>query len=128
MITADVTTPRNDGTPGSALYAVPLRLSRAAPLEWQKLFVHYWNNPPSFSTMHRPGIAKAYGDRVVLDGTTLEEIQKVHTRTLKLVLEKTNEHYRAAMEERQQREDVAQSRERQHREFVERFSKEIDFG
>ena len=128
VITADVTSPRNDGTQGSALYAVPLRLSRPAPPEWQELFVHYWDNPPSFSTMHRPGIACAYSDRVVLDGTTLDEIQRVHKATLKLVLEKTNQHYRAFLREQQERQENERLREQQHSEFVERFSKDIDFG
>jgi len=34
------------------------------------------DNPPQFSTMHRPGIAKVTGNRIVLDGTTVEEFTR----------------------------------------------------
>jgi hypothetical protein len=51
--------------------------------------------------MHRPGIARVYGDRIILDGTTMEEIERYHAKTLKLALEKTNEE--AAAEEERQR-------------------------
>ena len=53
-----LTAPRNNGTPGSALYSVPLRLSAVPDRAWAELFVRNWDNPSSFTTMHRPGIAK----------------------------------------------------------------------
>jgi hypothetical protein len=34
--------------------------------------------------MHRPNIARGTGDKVVLDGTTIEEIEKYHKETLVL--------------------------------------------
>jgi hypothetical protein len=34
--------------------------------------------------MHRPGIAILTGDKVYLNGTTVEEVQKYHRDTLKL--------------------------------------------
>lgn len=47
-------------------------------------FIKTWNQPPQFTTMHRPGIARVSGDRVILDGTTIEEVEKYHRDTLKL--------------------------------------------
>jgi len=43
--------------------------------------------------MHRPGIARVSGDKVYLDGTTIEEVQKYHRDTLVLALEETNRLY-----------------------------------
>jgi hypothetical protein len=40
--------------------------------------------------MHRPGICRVYADRITLDGTTLDEVERVHKETLKLVLEVVN--------------------------------------
>ena len=91
VVSEEVGTPRWDGTPGSALYSVPIRLSRRPTTEWAKLFVQVWDNPPSYSTMHRPGIASAVGDRIILDGTTVEEIEEYHRDTLKAVVERVNQ-------------------------------------
>lgn len=53
--------------------------------EWAQLFVETWNYPPRFTNMHRPGIARIQGDRGILDGTTVDEIEKHHRETLKVV-------------------------------------------
>jgi hypothetical protein len=115
-----ITEPRNDGTPGSALYSVPLLLSRVPDRTWAEIFVRNWDRPPVFSLMHRPGIARVVRDRVVLSGTTLEEVSQHHQRTLKLVLEATNaehaEHLSREAATRAARDEAA----RHHREEVER--------
>lgn len=41
--------------------------------------------------MHRPGIASVQGDRIVLDGTTIDELERYHLKTLKLVVRQLNE-------------------------------------
>ena len=41
--------------------------------------------------MHRPGIAKIIGDRIILDGTTIEEVERYHRDTLKVVIERVNQ-------------------------------------
>ena len=62
IIADDVGEPRNDGTRGSALYAVPFRLSRRASGEWTQVFERVWNRPPRRTNMHRPGIAHVRSD------------------------------------------------------------------
>lgn len=89
--TPNVSTPRNDGTRGSGLYRVPIKLSRRPPREWAAALPDIWNHPPEFTTMHRPGIASVSGDTVVLDGTTIEEVRDYHARTLRLVVARLNE-------------------------------------
>jgi hypothetical protein len=79
--------PRNDGTRGSALYRIPLRLSRRPSEQWSRLFVETWNHPPRYTTMHRPGIASVRGDTIVLDGTEMHELEQ----TLKHVIAKVND-------------------------------------
>ena len=82
---AGVTEPRNDGTRGSGLYTVPFILSDGVPEIWVEAFVHTWNNLPSYTTRHRPGIARVSVDRVYLEGTTIEEVEEVHLATLSSV-------------------------------------------
>jgi len=93
IVVDEVTAPRNDGTPGSALCCIPFQLSRRPPSDWADAFVQQWNRPPRWTSMHRPGIARVSGDKVYLDGTTIEEVQKYHRDTLVLALEETNRLY-----------------------------------
>lgn len=90
---AAVTSPRNDGTKGSALYTVPFILSRQPDSTWAQLMVNNWDRPPSFTTMHRPGNGRVQGDRFVLTGTTIEEVERYHLETLQLALQETNRQY-----------------------------------
>jgi hypothetical protein len=117
--------PRNDGTRGSALYRVPLILSRVPPAVWSSNFATAWNSPPAWTSMHRPGIASVQGDRIVLDGTTIEELEKYHLQTLKLVVRQLNEHtaqfLRAERERRRVEAEAAAAHDRNVREAAARL-------
>ena len=52
VLADEVGKPLNDGTQGSALYAVPFKLSRAPTHEWSDLFVRTWDRPPRWTTSH----------------------------------------------------------------------------
>ena len=127
VITEEVTAPRNDGTPGSALYAVPFELSDSPPAEWANAFVANWNSPPRYTSMHRPGIARLIGNRVVLDGTTMEEVEKYHKNTLSLVLSETNKAYREWLARREQQRRREEESSESHRKSVEDAAKRIKF-
>jgi hypothetical protein len=127
IVEGEVTRPRNDGTPGSALYNVPLRLSSRPPTEWAEYFPNAWNHPSSWTTHHRPGICSVIGDKIWLEGTTLEEIEHTHKETLKLALDETNQKYEEFLAksraecERQRKEAEA------HRQHVQEAAKKIKF-
>jgi hypothetical protein len=119
VIADEVGEPRNDGTRGSALYAVPFRLSKRVSYDWAQVFEQVWNRPPRFTSMHRSGIASVSGDRIVLDGTTIEEVQRYHRDTLVLCVQETNriiaehEHkVRMAEEDRRRRSEEHSARVR----------------
>lgn len=90
----EVTQPRNDGTPGSALYVVPFHLNYSPNRVWQQIFLKNWRFPPMFATMHRGNIASVRGNRIILDGTTIEEVRDYHLKTLKLVIQEANKQYK----------------------------------
>jgi hypothetical protein len=119
--------PRNDGTRGSALYRIPLRLSRRPDSVWAHHFVETWNRPPNWTTMHRPGIASVSGDTVILDGTTMEELERYHITTLRGVLDKVNADI--AAHERQERARAERETEaaRQHEESVTEIANRLKF-
>lgn len=127
IIANEVGTPRNDGTQGSALYAVPFQLTRSPTAQWAGHFVQMWERPPSCSTRHRPRIARVEGDRIVLDGTTVEEIAEVHRNTLKAVVEKVNQDIAEWERSRRKAAEEADERQRQHRQAVLDAAKRIKF-
>ena len=110
IISEEVTHPRNDGTRGSALYTVPFLLSGSPRTSWSRLFVKHWNRPASFTTRHRSGIAHVSGNRILLEGTTIEEVDEVHLTTLQLAIDAANREYReiAAKELMRQRAEEAE--------------------
>ena len=90
IITNEVTVPKIDGTRGSALYKIPFKLSRVPSELCENLFIQLWNSPPQYTTMHRPGIASVIGDKIILDGTTIDEVKDYHRDTLLLCVNEAN--------------------------------------
>jgi hypothetical protein len=127
VIVDEVGTPRMDGTPGSSLYRVPFKLSRTPPGEWTELFLHFWDRPPRYTSMHRPGIASVVGDRAILDGTTIDEVKKYHRDTLILACEEANKAYSDFLAKRAAQEERERKRREGHKRTVEDIAKQISF-
>ena len=127
VIVDEIGTPRGDGTPGSTLYTVPFRLSRRPPHEWTHLFVQAWDHPSTYATMHRPGIASVRGDRVVLDGTTVEEVERYHRETLILAAQEANRSYQELQTHRRAQEQRERERIEAHRKNSSDAAKRIKF-
>jgi hypothetical protein len=128
VIIDEIGQPRNDGTPGSALYRVPFRLSRRPPREWVDLFIAAWDHPPRFSTMHRPGTASIAGDTISLSRTTIEEVEKYHRETLVLATQVANQKYAALLEERLVQEQIREAQAAEHKRQMEDVAKRISFN
>jgi hypothetical protein len=126
LLAEGVGTPRRDGTPrGELLYVVPLRLNREPSASWTEQFIHYWEHPPRSTTKHRPGIASVQGDRIVLDGTTLDELQHYHLATLKLVIERANSEELRIEEERLRQEERHAALLDEHRRRIAELADEL---
>lgn len=127
IIVDEVTEPRNDGTRGCALYQVPFRLSRVPSSIWKEFFLRTWDMPPVWSSMHRPGIASVSGDRIILDGTTIEEVRDVHRETLIRCVEKANELEIQYLESLRKEEERKRKQREIHAANVKRIADEISF-
>lgn len=127
IITNEVTLPKNDGTRGSALYSIPFRLSSKPTSTWSELFLRNWNYPPSFTSMHRPGIARVDSDKIILDGTTIEEVKQYHRDTLILCVEKTNEEEKQYRRREEQLRRKKQEEIENHYRNINDISKDIKF-
>lgn len=127
IIAEEVTVPKMDGSFGSALYAVPFKLSRRPSYQWIELFTMNWDNPPQFSTMHRPGIASVHGDKIILNGTTMEEVRNYHKKTLLLCVDLANESEKRLIEAERVRREIEERRKREHYNAVQAIADEIKF-
>lgn len=125
IITNDVTLPKLDGSRGSALYEIPFKLSKSPSDLWRKLFVQLWNNPPIFTTMHRPGIARVLSDRIILNGTTIEEVENYHRETLLLCVEEANSKEKEIIIKQNKTEKEKQLRAQEHYQKLNDVSKKI---
>lgn len=127
IITTEVTSPKLDGTVGSALYKIPFRLSKTPSKLWSDLFITNWNNPPIWTTMHRPNTASIEGDKIILNRTTIEEVQDVHRDTLLLCVEKSNKEEYQLLEEERRIKELKIKQEKKHIANINEKSKEIIF-
>ena len=127
IITDEVTVPKMDGTGGSALYKIPFRLSKRPSKLWTNIFLQEWEYPSHFTCMHRPGIASVYGDQIILDGTTIEEVRDYHRETLILCIENANKKEKMIIEEQQKQEIIEQQRKNDHYTNVDSIANDIKF-
>lgn len=127
VVADEIGTPRGDGTRGSALYSIPFRFSRRPPPEWAEFFVRAWDHPSSYTSMHRPGIARIYGDKVLLEGTTVDEVEKYHRNTLLLAAEEANRGYAELEMRRRAHEEQERARLEAHKKSVEDAAKRLKF-
>lgn len=127
IVTNEVTVPKMDGTRGSALYKIPFKLSRTPSRLWKELFVESWDSPPRFTTMHRPRIASVIGDKIILDGTTIDEVKSCHRDTLLLCVEQANEKERQIIKRNNEIEREKQLRVQEHYQSIEDISKDIEW-
>ena len=127
VIVDEVTEPIMDGTPGSALYTVPFRLSGRPSSLWSDIFLRTWDLPPRFSTMHRPGIAGVIDSKIILNGTTIEEVQQYHKGTLILCVNVANEEEAKILGHKRQREERQRQYTERHKKVVRDIADDLDF-
>jgi hypothetical protein len=77
--------------------------------------------------MHRPGIASIQGDTIVLDGTSMEELEQYHVETLRGVLDVVNQ--KVGEFERRERAERSQQAEaeRSHQQSVDDVAGRLRF-
>lgn len=127
IITDEVTVPKMDGSRGCALYKIPFLLSKEPSVLWRQIFVETWNRPPEFSSMHRPGIASTYGKKILLDGTTIEEVRDYHRKTLLLCVEVANQKETEITRQLEMKKEREEKLRNQHFNNVSSIADKIEF-
>jgi hypothetical protein len=127
VVIEEVGSPRNDGTAGGALYAIPIKLSASPRDEWRIFFLEAFDDPSQHDEAHRRGIASFREGRIILDGTTMEELETTHIATLKLTVEQANRKYADLLVQRRATSERQRQDEEKHRKSVEESAKKIKF-
>lgn len=127
IIREGITIPKNDGTPGAALYTIPFKLSSKPSKLWIDLFLKEWDMPISATTMHRPGIAHVHNDTIILNGTTIEEVKNYHIETLKLCIEEANKKEKHFLQYQKEKEKQKRSIVAGHYDNVNQVIDKISF-
>lgn len=125
--TDGITSPANDGSRGSALYLVPIKLNRVPSARESELLVSNFDRPSQWTTMHRPGIARVAGDRLLLDGTTIDEVKQYHAKTVRLAVDATNAQEVEMRRREEAAADAARAREEEHRKHIADVTGDVDF-
>ncbi|SMO82424.1 toll/interleukin-1 receptor domain-containing protein [Fodinibius sediminis] len=128
VVVDEVTSPRNDNTRGSALYKIPFKLTRNPSFDWSESFIRYWDRPPRYTSMHRPGIASVIGDKIILDGTTIKEVEKYHRDTLLLAVEEANKEIKAKRKQEWNQKKKEKEQEEEHKKNIRNISDRLDFN
>lgn len=127
VVVDEVTEPTMDGTTGSALYRIPFRLSQTPSVFWREHFVAAWNSPPRYTSMHRPGIARVVGDKIILDGTTIEEVEHHHRETLTLCVGVANVETEKAVERVHREAHIRKQKSGEHRRSIRDIADRLGF-
>ena len=77
--------------------------------------------------MHQPGIARVVGDKIILDGTTIERVKQYHRETLMLVVETVNRETERIEKQRNVEAVRRRQAEAEHAESVRRIAEHLDF-
>ena len=83
---------------GSSLdgpYDIPFQLSRVASPEWEQEFLKAWDR---LSTKGQAVTASVGADQIILNSTTIDDVERFYLETLKLAVAEAN---RATLEERE---------------------------
>lgn len=127
IIVNEITEPRSDGTSGSALYSIPFELNKVPDQDWINIFISTFDNPPHYTSMHRPGIASVYGNKIILTGTTIQEVQNYHKETLILAVNNANSSYKEIIIRKKEKEEQERLAREKRKRDIEDISNQINF-
>jgi hypothetical protein len=117
-----------ESTDGSRnVYTVVFQLSEEPSARWGDFFVHSWDHPQvAYSqSHHRPGMVSVVSNRLVLEETTIDEVEGYHLPVLKAAVHFANEAESRAVVEDHRRAERRRLEEAEHRRHVAEVAKRL---
>jgi hypothetical protein len=126
QITSVIVEGITDPPPGRSHYEIPLRLSRTPEPEWVQHFLRAWDKHQNHNSTHRAGM-EVGADRIILDTTTIDDLEEFHVRTLKLALDEANQLASEDYGKLRSTVSAEQIKQKQHREHVAAVAQRLRF-
>lgn len=125
VIVNEVSEPQSAGR-GRMVYDVPLQLSRRVPREWAQHFLSAWHSGPKISAEHRPVVVNVGADRIVLEGTNIDEVEQL-LELIKFAISEANRRSDEEAVELQEDEIIVQQKRKEHLRHVAEVAKRLRF-
>ena len=120
VLTNEVGFPGDNSDGSRGVYSVVFQLSDEPSPRWCDFFVNFWDHPQvSYASgKHRPGMASVVDNRVVLEETTIDEVEGFHLPVLKAAVRMANDAEARARVQDQHRAEHRRQEEAAHRRHV----------
>ena len=114
-----------DGTRN--VYSVVFQLSEEPSARWGDYLVHFWDRPqvPYSQGHHRPGMVSVVGNRLILEETTIDEVEGFHLPVLKAAVRMANDAEARSVVEDHRRAERRRLEEAEHRRHVAEVAKRL---
>ena len=120
VLTSEVGFPGESQTDDRGVYTVVFQLSEEPSARWGDFFVQFWDRPEVAYAhgKHRPGMASVIGNRLIIEETTIDEVEGFHLPVLKAAIRGANEAEAKARLEDERRAERRRLQEADHRRHV----------
>lgn len=113
---------------GSSLdgpYDIPFQLSRVTSPEWEQEFLKAWDG---LTSKGQTVMASVGADRIILNSTTIDNVERVHLDTLKRAVAEANRATREAQEKLRRRAELEEQKKREHLRHVQTVVERLNFN
>ena len=125
VVVKEVSEPQSAGR-GRMVYDVPLQLSRRVPREWARYFLNAWHNGPNLMAVRKPAVVNVGADRIVLEGTNIEEVEQL-LGLIKFALSEANRKSQGDATRHDEEEVIMQQKRNEHLHHVEETARRLRF-
>ena len=127
VLTNEVGFPGESPDGSRNVYTVVFQLSEEPSARWGDFFVHFWDRPQVAyaQSHHRPGMASVVANRLVLEETTIDEVEGYHLPVIKAAVRMANEAEGRAVVEDHRRAERRRLEEAEHRRHVAEVAKRL---
>ncbi|MGH2684007.1 MAG: hypothetical protein ACRDJP_00880 [Actinomycetota bacterium] len=127
VVTNEVGFPSDNSDGSRGVYTVVFQLSYEPSARWGDYLVHYWDRPQVAYAQgkHRPGMVSVVANRLMMEETTIDEVEGFHLPVLKAAVRMANEAEARALVEDHRRAERRQLVEAEHRRHIAEVAKRL---
>ena len=127
VVTNEVGFPSDNADGSRGVYTVVFQLSHEPSARWGDYLVHFWDRPQvSYAQgKHRPGMVNVVANRLMMEETTIDEVEGFHLPVLKAAVRMANEAEARALVEDHRRAERRRLEEAEHRRHIAEVSKRL---